>query len=73
MSVYRDVSSVGTAYMGPEAELFIGRQCALYLNIHPQGLAKEHLPVLAKWMGKAGARLLDPARAKEMAAKIAAL
>lgn len=73
MSVYRDVSGVSATYLGAEAELFIGRQCALYLKIQPQALTRQHLPELAKWIEVAGARVLDVARAKEMAAKIAAL
>lgn len=73
MSVYRDVSDVGATYMGPAAEPFIGRQCALYLKIQPRALTKQHLPELAKWIAVAGTRFLDAAKAKEMAARIAAL
>jgi hypothetical protein len=71
MSVYRDVIALSTPYLGPAAEQFINRECALYLEIKPEALAKQHLADLAKWVEISCVRFMDEAKAKELAGKIA--
>ena len=72
MSLYDQVVGVSKFYLGPATEKFLERQCK-YLKTEPAALAGKDMEQLA-WLSKnAAALLMDPAKAAEMSAKIAAL
>jgi hypothetical protein len=60
-------------YLGPATESFLNRQCTGHLSVGVSGLEKVHLPELAKWVEVSAKLIMDPAKAKEVAAKIARL
>ena len=73
MSLYDEIANLSKPYLGPAAGQFIARQCTVYLNIKPENLGKPHLRELAKWVETSGARLMDSAKATDLAWKIAKL
>ena len=73
MGLYEDVVEVAKPYLGPAAGKFISRQIGGHLSIQDAQLAKQHLPELAKWVHSSGGMLMDDAKAKELADKIAKL
>lgn len=73
MSVYENVVATCKPYLGPAAEQFIARQCSLYLKREAQQLSKGDLGELAKWLELGGTRIMEPAKAKELAGKVARL
>jgi hypothetical protein len=71
MSLYQEITTLSTPYLGPAAESFISKQCKLFLKIEPESLAKHHLKDLARWIEVGGVRFMDEARTKELSAKVA--
>ncbi len=58
-------------YLGPAAESFLARQCKGHLNVEIAAITPAHLKDLATWVERSGALIMDPARAAELAKKIA--
>jgi len=74
MSAVSDkVVALSKPYFGPATESFIARQCKGHLNIEIGDLAQSNLKDLAKWVESSGALIMDPAKAAEVAKKIASL
>jgi hypothetical protein len=48
--LYEKVLNETRPYLTDRAEVFLSRQCNSHLNIRPEELKKEHLPMLAKWV-----------------------
>jgi len=61
-------------YIGPASPAFLERQTTTHMtNLKFVDLEKKHLPELSKWVNISGSLLIDKARAKELADKIAML
>ena len=74
MSAISDkVLALSKPYFGPATESFLARQCKAHLNVEVSDLAQSHLKDLAKWIETSGKLIMDPAKATEIAKKIAAL
>ncbi len=71
--VSEKVMALSKPYFGPATESFLARQCKGHLNIEVGSLAQSHLKELAKWVEISGKLIMDPAKAAEVAKKIAAL
>jgi hypothetical protein len=67
------VLSLSKPYLGPATEAFLGRQCKLFLKIDMAALTSANLKDLAGCFEVGGRRIMDPAKAEELAKKIAAL
>ena len=48
--LYEKVLNETRSYLMDRSEVFLDRQCKSHLNIHPEQLTREHLPILAKWV-----------------------
>ena len=48
--LYEKVLNETRSYLTDRAEGFLSRQCESHLNIRPEQLTREHLPILAKWV-----------------------
>ena len=73
MTLYEKTIACGKPYLGPATESFIDRQCKTRLGITPADLMGPQLAALAKHVEVYGAVIMDESKAKELAAKIAAL
>ena len=71
--MYEQTIAVSKAYLGPATESFIDRQCKTRLKIEPAGLGLAQLADLAKYVELYGATIMDPEKAKLLAAKIGGL
>jgi hypothetical protein len=67
------VLAVSKPYLGPAAESFLVRQCKLFLKIELAALAPGNLKELASCCEVGGRAIMEPAKATELAKKIAAL
>jgi hypothetical protein len=67
------VLAVSKPYLGPAAEAFLGRQCKLFLKIDMSALTSGHLKELAGCFEVGGRAIMEPAKATELAKKIATL
>ncbi len=62
------------AYIGPASQKFLERQTVSHMGgLAFTTLEKKHLPELSKWVNTSAGLLINPAKAKELADKIAAL
>lgn len=48
--LYEKVLNETRSYLTDRSEAFLARQCTSHLNIRPEQLTREHLPILAKWV-----------------------
>ena len=65
---------ISTNYLGPATLKFLQRQTSAHMNgLNLNDLEKEDLVALSKWIQISAALLIDPAKAKELADKIAKL
>jgi hypothetical protein len=71
--VTNKVVAVSKPYLGPATEQFLTRQCKLFLKIDSAALTTAHLKELAGCFEVGGRAIMDPAKATELAKKIAAL
>lgn len=72
MSALSDkVIAASKPYLGPATESFIARQCQSHLKVDPSALAVTNLKALSEWVERSGALVMDPAKATELAKKIA--
>jgi hypothetical protein len=71
--VTNKVLAVSKPYLGPAAEQFLARQCKLFLKIDSAALTAANLKELAGCFEVGGRAIMDPAKAAELAKKIAAL
>lgn len=61
-------------YLGPAAKVFLERQTKWHMDgLAFDALERQHIPDLAKWVGISAVLVIDPAKAKELAAKIGAM
>ncbi len=67
------VIAVSKPYFGPATESFLSRQCKGHLKVDVGDLTPSHLAELAKWVASSAALIMDPAKATEVANKIAKL
>jgi hypothetical protein len=67
------VLAVSKPYLGPAAEQFLARQCKLFLKIDSAALTAAHLKELSGCFELGGRAIMDPAKATELAKKIATL
>ncbi len=68
------VLKLTTTYIGPASQKFLERQTISHMNsLAFNALEKQHLPELAKWVNTSASLLINQAKAKELADKIAAL
>ena len=67
------VLAISKPYLGPAAEAFLGRQCKLFLKIEMAALTSANLKELAGCVEVGGRAIMEPAKATELAKKIAAL
>jgi hypothetical protein len=58
-------------YLGPATESFLARQCKGHLNVDIAAITPAHLKELAVWVERSGALIMEPAKASELAKKIA--
>jgi hypothetical protein len=58
-------------YLGPATESFLARQCKGHLNVEIAAITPAHLKDLAMWVERSGALIMEPAKAAELAKKIA--
>lgn len=74
MSALSDkVIAASKPYLGPATESFIARQCQSHLKVDPSALTAINLKALSEWVERSGALVMDPAKATELAKKIALL
>jgi hypothetical protein len=72
MSALSDkVIAASKPYLGPATESFIARQCQSHLKVDPATLTVINLKALSEWVERSGALVMDPAKATELAKKIA--
>ena len=71
--VTNKVIALSKPYLGPATEAFLGRQCKMYLKIDMAALTSANLKQLAGCYETGGSAIMDPAKAAELAKKIAAL
>ena len=67
------VIAVSKPYLGPATEAFLGRHCKLFLKIDIAALTSANLKDLAGCCEVGGRAIMEPAKATELAKKIAAL
>jgi hypothetical protein len=70
---YDRVLAIAKHYLGPAAESFVARQCQLALRIEAVAITSGHLKALGHQVEVAACRFIEPAKAKEMAGRIATL
>ena len=70
-AVSEKVVALSRPYFGPATESFLARQCKSHLKIELTNLAQAQLKDLAKWVELGGGLIMDPAKAAEVAGKIA--
>lgn len=70
-AVFDKVLAISKPYLGPAAESFLSRQCRAHLKVEAKDLSSGQLKELAKWAEIGAGLLMDPAKAAEMARKIA--
>jgi hypothetical protein len=69
-----DVLKITLDYIGPASSAFLERQTSAHMgNLKFDDLERKHLPELSRWVGISAGLLIDKLRAKELAARIAAL
>ena len=74
MSAISDrVLTISKPYLGPATESFLSRQCKSHLNTEMTSLDAGHIRELAKWVEVGAGLIMAPAKASELAKKIAAL
>ena len=74
MSALSDkVIAASKPYLGPATESFIARQCQSHLKVDPSALTAINLKALSEWVERSGVLVMDPAKATELAKKIALL
>ncbi|HEY2821025.1 MAG TPA: hypothetical protein VGJ06_08295 [Candidatus Acidoferrum sp.] len=74
MSALSDkVIAVSKPYLGPATESFIARQCQSHLKVDPSALSAINLKALSEWVERSGSLVMDPAKATELAKKIAVM
>jgi hypothetical protein len=71
--VTNKVIAISKPYLGPATEAFLGRQCKLFLQIDMSALTSANLKELAGCFEVGGRAIMEPAKATELAKKIAAL
>jgi hypothetical protein len=71
--VTNKVLAVSKPYIGPATEAFLARQCKLFLKIDMSALTSANLKELAGCFEVGGRAIMEPAKATELAKKIAAL
>jgi hypothetical protein len=60
--------------LGPAARVFLERQTKWHMDgLAFDALEQKHVADLAKWVAISGALVVDPAKAKELSAKIEAI
>jgi hypothetical protein len=67
------VLAVSKPYLGPATEQFLARQCKLFLRIDSAALTAGNLKDLAGCFETGARAIMEPAKATELAKKIAAL
>jgi hypothetical protein len=68
------VLKLTTTYIGPASQKFLERQTISHMNgLAFSVLEKQHLPELVRWVNTSAGLLINPAKAKELADKIATL
>lgn len=67
------VLALSKPYLGPATESFLTRQCKLFLKVEMATLSPANLKELANCCELAGRAIMEPAKATELAKKIAAL
>jgi hypothetical protein len=73
MSAVSDkVLALSKPYLGPATESFLSRQCKGHLNMEMDAITAAQLKELAVWVERSGALIMEPAKAAELAKKIAA-
>lgn len=66
--------ALSVEYLGPAANVFLERQTKWHIDgLAFADLQPQHIPELAKWVGISAALVIEPAKAKELAGKIAAI
>ncbi len=75
MSALSDkVIAASKPYLGPATEIVqYARQCQSHLKVDPSALTAINLKALSEWVERSGALVMDPAKATELAKKIALL
>ena len=66
--------TISVEYLGPAAKVFLERQTKWHMDgLGFDDLEPKHVAEFAKWVGISGALVIEPAKAKELADKIAAI
>ncbi|MFH0875522.1 MAG: hypothetical protein V1859_06275 [archaeon] len=66
--------TIAINYLGPAAGTFLERQTMYHMKgLVFTSLEKKHIPEFAKWVRISAGLIIDPAKAKELSEKIAAL
>jgi hypothetical protein len=66
--------ALSVEYFGPAAKVFLERQTKWHLDgLVFDSLEQKHLADLANWVLISGALVIEPAKAKELSAKIEAI
>jgi hypothetical protein len=65
VTLYSQVVSITTSYLGPAAERFIARQIQTHLNKQPDELTKQDLAKLVDWIKIAIALLTEDGKVVE--------
>ena len=71
-AVSEKILALSKPYLGPAAESFLSRQCKGHLNIEMDAITSAQLKDLAMWVERSGSLIMEPAKAAELAKKIAA-
>jgi hypothetical protein len=67
------IVTLSKPYFGPATEQFLARQCKSHLKIELADLGPTHLKDLSKWVELGAGLIMDPAKGKELANKIATI
>jgi hypothetical protein len=63
---------ISANYLGPAARKFLQRQTSGHMNgLNLDDLERKDLPALARWIQTSASLVIDPAKARELADKIA--
>jgi hypothetical protein len=71
MSTFEKLVAVSRPYLGPATEQFLKRQCLVYLGTDADRLLPTQLAELSKGIQIAAIRVMDEAKAEELANKVA--
>jgi hypothetical protein len=71
MSAFEKLVAVSRPYLGPATEQFLKRQCLVYLGTDADRLLQSQLAELSKGIQIAATRVMDEAKAAELASKVA--